>query len=114
MQNATAVPRDGGSGVPAVRTSTADELLIVLVVVGRAVQPASPVAVVLRDARCGCCQASASRRFVAVLAAVALAEWGAGFIPNATVAGMVGFSSSFSRAVYVCADRVDVGGVAHR
>ncbi len=29
--------------------------------------------------------------FVAVLAAVALAEWGAGFIPNATVAGMVGF-----------------------
>ena len=97
MQNATAVPRDGGSGVPAVRNLDARRKLLVVLVVGSAALFSAHRALLLWCyaiiAALWLLSGEARRAlgFVAVLAAVALAEWGAGFIPNATVAGMVGF-----------------------
>lgn len=97
MQNATAVPRDGGSGVPAVRSLDPRMKLLIVLVVGSAALFSPHRALLLWCyaiiAALWLLSGEARRAlgFVAVLAAVALAEWGAGFIPNATVAGMVGF-----------------------
>ena len=97
MQNATAVPRDGGSGVPAVRNLDPRMKLLIVLVVGSAALFSPHRALLLWCyaiiAALWLLSGEARRAlgFVAVLAAVALAEWGAGFIPNATVAGMVGF-----------------------
>ena len=105
MQNATAVPRDGGSGVPAVRNLDPRMKLLIVLVVGSAALFSPHRALLLWCyaiiAALWLLSGEARRAlgFVAVLAAVALAEVGRGAsCPNATVAGMVVFSSSFSRA----------------
>ena len=122
MQNATAVPRDGGSGVPAVRNLDPRMKLLIVLVVGSAALFSPHRALLLWCyaiiAALWLLSGEARRAlgFVAVLAAVALAEWGAGFIPERHGGGHGGFSLLHFRAlaVYVCADHVDVGGVAHR
>ena len=122
MQNATAVPRDGGSGVPAVRNLDPRMKLLIVLVVGSAALFSPHRALLLWCyaiiAALWLLSGEARRAlgFVAVLAAVALAGVGRGVHPQRTVAGMVGFSLLHFRAlaVYVCADHVDVGGVANR
>ena len=91
MQNATAVPRDGGSGVPAVRNLDPRMKLLIVLVVGSAALFSPHRALLLWCyaiiAALWLLSGEARRAlgFVAVLAAVALAEWGAGFITIAVV-----------------------------
>ena len=105
MQNATAVPRDGGSGVPAVRNLDPRMKLLIVLVVGSAALFSPHRALLLWCyaiiAALWLLSGEARRAlgFVAVLAAVALAEWGAGVHPQRHGGGHGGFfSSSFSRA----------------
>ena len=104
MQNATAVPRDGGSGVPAVRNLDPRMKLLIVLVVGSAALFSPHRALLLWCyaiiAALWLLSGEARRAlgFVAVLAAVALAEWGAGFIPTPRWRAWWVFSSSFSRA----------------
>ena len=88
MQNATAVPRDGGSGVPAVRNLDPRMKLLIVLVVGSAALFSPHRALLLWCyaiiAALWLLSGEARRAlgFVAVLAAVALAEWGAGSSPT--------------------------------
>lgn len=97
MQNASVARRGAGPGVAAVRNLDARMKLLIVLAVGSAALFSPHRAlllwcyVVIAALWLLSGEARRAMGFVAVLAAVALAEWGAGFIPNATVAGMVGF-----------------------
>ena len=105
MQNATAVPRDGGSGVPAVRNLDPRMKLLIVLVVGSAALFSPHRALLLWCyaiiAALWLLSGEARRAlgFVAVLAAVALAESGRrGSSPTPRWRAWWVFSSSFSRA----------------